>query len=624
MKDKSGKTTAREAWALNKKAMAYWWQANPKIFISTAASGAVKAAAPYVTIYYSARFIGEIAGPCRPQELIRLAMIVLLATAAMNLLGAALQRWKNAVHETTYYINKKQQLDKMFSMDFCDADDPEVNKLLYHIQEGDKWSGWGTTRVCDTIFPNMVTAITKIIGALALCVTLFTSMAPQGSLDFLNSPLAALFILALMLLTSFISPLLEVKGNSYFTERCAQECLTSNRGFNSYGYMAIEDRSRAEDVRIYCQEGFCKSKAEETSFVGKNGKIVHFARGPMGFFIGSAAAVSRVFTGVTYLFVCLKAWAGAFGVGYVTQYISAMTSLSSGVALLLSTWGMIRSNAPYLRDTFAFLELPNKMYQGTLSVEKRSDRKYEVEFRNVSFQYPGSESWALKNVSLKFAIGERLAVVGQNGSGKTTMIKLLCRLYDPTEGEILLNGINIRKYNYREYMSIFSVVFQDFQLLSLPLGQNVAAGSQYDSQRVEQCLEEAGFGPRLSTMPHGLKSCLYKDFDKEGVTVSGGEAQKIAIARALYKNAPFIVLDEPTAALDPIAEAEIYAKFNTLIQDRTAVYISHRLSSCRFCDRIAVFHQGSVVQFGSHEELLADENGQYSQLWHAQAQYYVS
>ncbi len=285
---------------------------------------------------------------------------------------------------------------------------------------------------------------------------------------------------------------------------------------------------------------------------------------------------------------------------------------------------MIRTNAIYLKDTFAFFELPNKMYQGSLTVEKRSDRNYQVEFRNVSFQYPGSQQWALRNVSMKFTIGERLAVVGQNGSGKTTMIKLLCRLYDPAEGEILLNGINIRKYNYKEYMSIFSVVFQDFQLLSLPLGQNVAAAGQYDNGWARQCLEEAGFGPRLATMPQGLETCLFKDFDNKGVAVSGGEAQKIAIARALYKNAPFIVLDEPTAALDPIAEAEIYAKFNTLIQDRTAVYISHRLSSCRFCDRIAVFHEGSVVQFGTHEELLADKNGQYNQLWNAQAQYYVS
>ena len=225
-------------------------------------------------------------------------------------------------------------------------------------------------------------------------------------------------------------------------------------------------------------------------------------------------------------------------------------------------------------------------------------------------------------MSIKFRIGERLAVVGLNGSGKTTFIKLLCRLYDPTEGEILLNGINIKKYDYNEYMSIFSVVFQDFKLFSFSLGQNVAASVKYDSARVKDCLEKAGFGARLQEMPEGLDTCLYKDFEENGVEISGGEAQKIALARALYKDAPFIVLDEPTAALDPIAEAEVYSNFNKIVGDKTAIYISHPLSSCRFCDEIVVFDNGQIVQQGSHDKLVADENGKYYALWYAQAQYY--
>ena len=226
-------------------------------------------------------------------------------------------------------------------------------------------------------------------------------------------------------------------------------------------------------------------------------------------------------------------------------------------------------------------------------------------------------------MNIKFRIGRRLAVVGENGSGKTTFIKLLCRLYDPQEGHILLNGIDIRKYNYRDYMDLFSVVFQDFQLLAQPLGANVAGAQDYDRARAEQALTDAGFGDRLAAMPAGLDTMLYKEFAEDGVDVSGGEAQKIAIARALYKNAPFIILDEPTAALDPIAEAEIYARFNDIAGDKTAVYISHRLSSCKFCDEIAVFDHGQVIQKGSHEQLLADEGGKYAQLWHAQAQYYT-
>ena len=209
-----------------------------------------------------------------------------------------------------------------------------------------------------------------------------------------------------------------------------------------------------------------------------------------------------------------------------------------------------------------------------------------------------------------------------NGSGKTTFIKLLCRLYDPTEGEILLNGIDIKKYNYEEYLSVFSVVFQDFKLFSYPLGENVAAKSVYDKAAVTRCLIDSGFKERLQSMPEWLDTYLYKDFCKQGVDISGGEAQKIALARALYKDAPFIILDEPTAALDPVAEAEVYSNFNKIVGDKTAIYISHRLSSCRFCDEIAVFDNGRIVQQGSHDKLVADETGKYHELWYSQAQYY--
>ncbi|MCD7765138.1 MAG: ABC transporter ATP-binding protein/permease, partial [Lachnospiraceae bacterium] len=326
--------------------------------------------------------------------------------------------------------------------------------------------------------------------------------------------------------------------------------------------------------------------------------------------------------GYMYIFTCLKAWGGAFDVGSITQYVGAATALAGNIYALLEVYGGMKVNTEFTEKIFTFLDIPNAMYQGSLTTEKRSDRKYEVEFRNVSFKYPASDNWALKNVSMKFRIGKRLAIVGENGSGKTTFIKLLCRLYDPQEGQILLNGIDIRKYNYRDYMGIFSIVFQDFQLISQPLGNNVAGSMTYDAEKVTKALNDAGFGERLESMPEGLHTQLYKDFTEDGVEVSGGEAQKIAIARALYKDAPFIILDEPTAALDPIAEAEIYSKFNEIVTDKTAVFISHRLSSCRFCDEIAVFHEGRIVQQGTHEELLLDESGKYYELWHAQAQYY--
>ena len=267
-----------------------------------------------------------------------------------------------------------------------------------------------------------------------------------------------------------------------------------------------------------------------------------------------------------------------------------------------------------------FMELENKKYEGTLPIEKRDDNRYEIEFRDVSFRYPNSPDYVLSHVNAKLCIGEKTAIVGQNGAGKTTFIKLLCRLYDPTEGEILLNGINIKLYDYKEYMSLFSIVFQDFQLFAFSIAENVATSMEYDEKKIVESIEAAGLGERLKELPEGIRTNVFQ-LQENGVEISGGEAQKLAIARALYKDAPFVILDEPTSALDPVAEYDIYKRFDDLVKEKTAVYISHRMSSCRFCNNIFVFDGGRIVQKGSHEALIREE-GLYRRLWNAQAQYY--
>ena len=325
-----------------------------------------------------------------------------------------------------------------------------------------------------------------------------------------------------------------------------------------------------------------------------------------------------------YMVLIMAVMAGNVSVGSIAKYVSCIMLLLDAISGMVGTLQRVFANNHYLKRFFSYFDIQNKMYQGSLTVEKRLDNEYDVEFRNVSFRYPNTENYALRHVNAKFKVGKKLAVVGENGSGKTTFIKLLCRLYDPTEGEIFLNGVDIRKYNYDEYLSIFSVVFQDFTLFSFTIGQNVAAAKEYEKARVEECLRRAGFGERLDTMPEGTDTYLYKDYSEKGIEISGGEAQKIALARALYRDAPFIVLDEPTAALDPISEYEVYSKFNELSGEHTTIYISHRLASCRFCDSIVVFDEGRIIEQGSHEELILKKEGKYYELWNAQAQYYVS
>lgn len=618
-----GTLSRREAAALNRRGFRLMWKTTPAAFTSTALASAVKALTPYVAIYFSARLISELAGGRDVKTLTRLVLILLVSTACLTLLGAGLTRWKNAARAIGEFQERKIFADKILSMDFSSVDAPHTQDLRSQIRQNENWSGRGLALIPEQ-FEKLITAVFQIGGAAALSVSLFTRRVPAGgSTAWLNAPAAAIGVVALMVGATLLSPALMIKSDSFWA-RYAKMATYGNRIFGFYGFMSFKNIDEtAPDIRIYRQDLICRRKMLTENVFNTHSPIAKAARGPSGAYAAASGAVSKLFLGVIYLFVCLKAWGGAFGVGLVTQYVSSVTALSAGLSALIENMGEMRINGTFLQIVFAFLDIPNEMYQGSLTVEKRSDRKYEVDFRNVSFRYPAANDYALKNISLKFNIGERLAIVGQNGSGKTTLIKLLCRLYDPTEGEIRLNGIDIRKYRYDEYLHIFSVVFQDFQLLAFPLSQNVAAQAAPDAERVARCLDEAGFGHRLSSLPQGLDTPLFRDFDERGVEVSGGEAQKIAIARALYKDAPFIVLDEPTAALDPVSEAEIYARFNTLIQDKTAIYISHRLSSCRFCDRIAVFDKGNIVQFGSHDELVADEGGKYQELWNAQAQYYT-
>lgn len=332
-------------------------------------------------------------------------------------------------------------------------------------------------------------------------------------------------------------------------------------------------------------------------------------------------ATSGLFTVFSYLLVVLKTISGAITVGAFTRYVGALNQFGSACASLIEYNAAIRRNAAYMGEFLAFLDVEEKHFHGTIPVEKRDDGEYELAFENVSFRYPGSEKYVLKNVNCRLDMKRKMAVVGRNGAGKTTFIKLLCGLYEPTEGRITLNGVDIRKYKPDEYRDLFGVVFQDFRLFSFPVWENVATGYERDDGRLWKALYQAGAREFVKNMPEGLETLLYKDTG-EGVEISGGEAQKLAIARALYKDGALVVLDEPTAALDPLAEAEVYARFDEMTEGKTSIYISHRMSSCRFCDDIMVFDDGRIAERGSHETLLA-AGGLYSQLWNAQAKYYA-
>ena len=615
---RSNRISLKTAFARQVRGMKIWHQQMPGRISAIILSRLFAKGTPFVTVFLSARILNALVAGRESKEIWTLVGITLGVTCLLGALGALLNRWKSSQNEEVWHQTHKILDDKQASLDFVDADSQRIADLAAQIKQNHQWSGWGLARVLSNLEDITDAAVTALCG-IALSAELFVLPVREGSLAFLNHPLFVLLILCSMAASALLSGRLANYADGAWSGYAADARL-GNRIFGAYGFFA-DDHKRAMDIRIYRQDKITTHYMEQGDIFTEGSPIAARYRGMVGLSYIAAEGMQAVMSGFIYLFVCLKAWAGAFPIGSATQYIGAVTGVFTGISDLIVCLETIRTNGEFLKDTYEYLDTPNSMYQGSLTTEKRSDRQYEVEFRDVSFKYPGSDNYALRHVSMKFKVGRRLAVVGRNGSGKTTFIKLLCRLYDPTEGQILLNGIDIRKYRYDDYMAIFSIVFQDFQLFAMPLGENVATSASYDRDRARDCLIKAGFGNRLKTV--SLDTHLYKDLDKNGVDVSGGEAQKIAIARALYKDAPFIILDEPTAALDPVAEAEIYSKFNDIAGDKTAIYISHRLSSCKFCDEIAVFDGGQVVQLGTHEDLVADKNGKYYELWHSQAQYYA-
>lgn len=570
---------------------------------------------PFISIWFSARIVDELINYCRKEYIATYVISIIVINFICTVIQNVLLHVCNEKESQMWNWFEKVFSDKQMSLDYDDLEDVSIQKQRQEVEENLFMFGnglgqlvWGTS-VIVKVFIN-------IFVALLMSGTLFISKSGQEMVD---SPIWIVIILGCITLCGFSNYKATRKENSLFMKWC-DNSLWFNRTFMFFGHELYTNLERAKDVRIYRQDTLAIKKIEELEEWGNAEKKKSFH---MSFFPAAAGFIVGIGNCACYLFVAIKAFLGAYGVGSVVQYVSVLTRLGDGIRDLMF---MVSDNELYcthLKKMYDYLDIPNHMYQGSLTVEKRDDNEYYIEFRNVSFKYPRTENYVLRNVNLKFKIGEKLAVVGMNGSGKTTFIKLLCRLYDPTEGEILLNNVDIRKYDYKEYMSIFSVVFQDFKLFSFGLGQNVAANFDYNEELAKKCLEKAGFYDRLQRMKKGLETSIYKDLDEEGVEISGGEAQKIALARALYKNAPFIILDEPTAALDPIAEYEVYSKFNEIVQDKTAIYISHRLSSCRFCDVIAVFDDGQIVQRGVHDKLLQDTHGKYYELWKAQAQYYA-
>ena len=336
-----------------------------------------------------------------------------------------------------------------------------------------------------------------------------------------------------------------------------------------------------------------------------------------------SAVVSLVQLLLSYGYVAYCAMMNLITVGEFNLYIGAIYNLSESFNEVAARCVELTYMSHYVDDYHAYIQLA--MSQDTakeVNPMPAADTTLPMfEFENVSFTYPNTEKVVLDGISIKISKGEKLSIVGLNGAGKTTFIKLICRLYNPTKGSIKYYGVDISTIKREEYMKELAVVFQDFKIFSLSFLENIVLGQALDRDKLNLAIENTGLRAKIDSLPHGADTNIYKDFDEEGIEFSGGEGQKLVIARAYYKDAGLVILDEPTAALDAIAEDEIYRNFNEITAGKTSIFISHRLASTRFCDHIAVFADGHIVEYGNHEELI-QKNGLYAEMFEKQAEYY--
>ena len=576
----------------------------------------VTAVMPFINIWFTSKIIDLLEGGADMKDLALYIGLAVGINAVLFFINYFLGDMQFVYRSLMYNKELRRISSRLFSVEYQRLENSEFKDLVHkHSEAQDRV--FSSFVQLTWMMRDFISGAFMLIISIVIIFPLFKIGFKTTGNSFFERPVFLLTIFGAIAVMAVVILIVAVRMNKAWF-KASDEYSRLDRIFYYFLNM-FSDYNTGKEIRIYKEQDLIEhtatdrlltdgerilkkasmNTAKQSSFVAVLGALVGFG---------------------IYLFIGVKGLYGLFGIGSLVLYCGAFMQIIGGIMKMAVTFGKTAEMVPLVNYYFKIVNTEDEMTYG----EKELDLSggFEIEFKNVSFKYPGAESYALQNVNLKIKNGRHLAVVGRNGSGKTTFIKLMCRLYDVTDGEILINGVNIKDYTRDSIVKLYSVVFQDFKIFSVSLKDNVCANADFNSHRLYACLENANISDRAERLPNKENTYLYKDLDKNGVEISGGEAQKLALARALYKDAPVVVLDEPTAALDPIAENEIYSRFNTFVQNKTAIYISHRLSSCAFCDEIAVFDKSRLVESGTHQELLAAE-GKYARLWNAQAKYYV-
>ncbi|MDO5063356.1 MAG: ABC transporter ATP-binding protein, partial [Peptostreptococcaceae bacterium] len=578
-------------------------------------------------------------------EIFTSAVIIATAYFLLTILSGSFQRKANYHYQR---FMKKHQVNKamtILEMDYEDTERDDVQNELVAIKQMEKTVAMGIYTFQEgfsILFGNSICIAIGIYLVWDLFFVSASDVEPWMSWGVNIAYLVPIFLL------HYLAVKVDLKTMKIFADTARDIFSKNHRYLQQYSELLF-DYKVGKDIRLYSEalaknynEQYRKRKSETYDVFAR----IFSSAGAKGNLISGAISVfTALFVGcktlwgsvditdfllcigvLELLFANIKEWTEAFGKilssdALRKKFIHLFTNKEVRIEPLAETSSpsdrasVLSEARPESFDLPSDLSL-KKEYRDAPDIAEVPT----IEFQNVRFKYPNSEVMVLKNINLKIYGNQKLALVGLNGSGKTTLIKLLLGLYAPTDGKILIEGEDTANWNRERFVEYFSAVFQDFKLFSLKVGENVAGAKEIDEKLVTECLKKTGLSKFCEK--NGIDAFLYRDFDDSGIEISGGEAQKIAMARAIYHNGKFFVLDEPTAALDPLSEYEIYTHFGEITSDHPAIYISHRLSSCIFCDVVAVMDSGQIVQIGTHERLLEDTNGVYSKLWNAQAKHY--
>jgi ABC-type multidrug transport system fused ATPase/permease subunit len=538
------------------------------------------------------------------------------------LFGMLLSGMQRFLEYKQIYIDEEVKLlvrKKVLNLDLETFEDP---KTLEKINKAEmSLSYTGGYKVLVNYYQTITQDIIAIISSFAFTIHLLLVKPDKHNfgLNFIENNYIFTLVAILIFIFSYIVYSKLSQKISKENVKVFNNILKDEKHLSYFLFKVINDYDKAKSIRLFNMNEMIDEEYRKlnTEALKKNIQLFKLNN----FLASNNLIFSAIINILIYLIAIVKIIYGAITIGGLTIYVGAASQFNTAISSLIVTNQQISKQVQQLDYFLDIMKIKNNKETGKLSPNINLNGMNEFEFHNVSFKYPGSQDYAIKNLTYKFSFNKRIAIVGKNGAGKSTFIKLLVRLYDPTEGYITLNGVNIRKVNYAEYLDLFGVVFQDFSMFAFPVAENIAVNTEYNEENIWSVLNDVGMKERVMCMPQKLKTPLFT-YDDNGINASGGESQKLAIARALYKNAPFIILDEPTSALDPISEFQIYSNFNTLVKEKPCIYISHRMSSCRFCDEIIVFDKGAIEECGTHEHLLLNVDGIYYKLWNAQAQYY--